>query len=415
MTELAGRDTPVAITGIGLVTPAGIGVAANWERLLSGRPTAQRDPALAGLPVDISCRVPGFDANALLGRSTAWRLDRVSQLALVAAQEALSDAGLDPDRWDGARVGVVMGNALGGTASYEDAHTAYHQEGPDQVSPLVMVNWPVNMISGYLAMHCRALGPNLVVATACASGVTAIGTARQMLQSGMCDIVLAGASEAPLSPTPMAAYHRMGALSRRTEDPAGASRPFDADRGGFVAAEAAAVLVLERERDTKARGGTVRAQVAGFGASADGHHASAPDPAGAGVERALRSALADADVAPEAVDHVNAHGTSTKLNDLMESQLINRVLVGRPSVTSTKGVTGHALGAAGAIEVAYTALTVEHGLVPPTANLDKLDPQIDIDVVSGTPREQRVETATSHSFGFGGQNAVLVLQKAGTR
>jgi 3-oxoacyl-[acyl-carrier-protein] synthase II len=175
------------------------------------------------------------------------------------------------------------------------------------------------------------------------------------------------------------------------------------------------VLVLERERDATARGGTVRALVAGFGASADGHHASAPDPAGAGVERALRSALADADIAPEAVDHVNAHGTSTKLNDLMEAQLINRVLAGRPSVTSTKGVTGHALGAAGAIEVAYAALTVEHGLVPPTANLDKLDPQIDLDVVSGAPREQRVETATSHSFGFGGQNAVLVLQKAGTR
>ncbi|WP_206336282.1 beta-ketoacyl-[acyl-carrier-protein] synthase family protein [Streptomyces torulosus] len=415
MNERARRGTPVAITGIGLVTPAGIGTTANWERLLTGRSTARRDPGLAGLPVDISCRVPDFDAASLLGRSTAWRLDRVSQLALVAAKEALADAGLDPERWDGPRVGIVMGNALGGTASYEAAHTTYHQEGADQVSPLVMVNWPVNMISGYLAMHCRALGPNLVVATACASGVTAIGIARDMLRSGLCDIVLAGASEAPLSPTPMAAYHRMGALSRRTDDPESASRPFDADRGGFVAAEAAAVLVLEREGDARARGGTVHALVTGFGASADGHHASAPDPTGAGVERALRAALTDADVAPEAVDHVNAHGTSTRLNDLMESRLIDRVLVGGPSVTSTKGVTGHALGAAGAIEVAYTALTIEHGLVPPTANLDKLDPEIGVDVVAGAPREQSVTTATSHSFGFGGQNAVLVLQKAGTR
>lgn len=409
MTMPSTATAPAAITGIGLVTPAGIGVTDNWQRVLSGKPTADHHPRLAGLPVDIACEVPGFDANALLGRSKAWRLDRVSQLALVAAREAIDASGLDSSSWDSARVGVVMGNALGGTAAYESAHDALREDGPEQVSPLVMVNWPVNMISGYLATDCRALGPNLVVATACASGVTAIGVGRQMLQSGTCDIVLAGASEAPLARTPMAAYARMGALSRRVDDPASASRPFDADRNGFVAAEAAAVLVLEREADAHARRARIHALVSGYGASADGHHPSAPDPEGTGTERALRSALADAGVSPSEIGHVNAHGTSTKLNDLMESQLIRRVLGENPSVTSTKGVTGHALGAAGAIEAAYTALSIEHGIVPPTANLQTQDPAIDIDVVSGGSRTQKIGAATCHSFGFGGQNAVLVL------
>lgn len=402
----------IAITGIGLVTPAGIGVESNWERICAGLPTAAHDPALEGLPVAISCRVPDFDANALLGRKTAWRLDRVSQLALVAAREALDDAGLDPAAWDGARVGVVMGNALGGTAAYEDAYAAMHQQGPEWVPPLVMVQGPVNMISGYLAMQCRALGPNLVVATACASGVTAIGTARALLRSGACDVVITGASEAPLARTPMAAYSQMGALSTRTDEPLRASRPFDVARNGFVAAEGAAVLVLERMADAQARGARVRARVRGFGSSADGHHASAPDPSGAGAERAMRAALADAGTAPDEVGHINAHGTSTRFNDLTESQVIRRVFGDGPAVTSTKGVTGHALGAAGAIEVAYTALSVERGTIPPTANLEVQDPQIDVDVVVDKPRSRRIEVATCNSFGFGGQNAVLVVGAA---
>ncbi|TDT31631.1 3-oxoacyl-[acyl-carrier-protein] synthase II [Streptomyces sp. BK208] len=404
--------TPVAITGLGLVTPAGIGVEKNWHRVLSGRATAQHDPGLSGLPVDIACRVPDFDADALLGRSTAWRLDRVTQLGLVAAKEALADARLRPESWNETRVAVILGNALGGTASYEAAHTALHNEGAAHVSPLVMVNWPVSMISGYLAMYCRALGPNLVVSTACASGATAIGIARQMLRSRVCDIVITGATEAPLSPTPMAAYHQMGALSRRTETPETASRPFDAARDGFVAAEAAAILILEREDDAHRRGAPVHALVSGFGASADGHHASAPDPTGKGPQRALQAALEDAGLAARDIDHVNAHGTSTEKNDIMEAELIGRVLDNRPSVTSTKGVTGHALGAAGAIEAAYTALTIEHGLVPPTANLEQLDPAISLDIVAGTARMQDVTAAACHSFGFGGQNAVLILRAA---
>jgi len=403
--------TRVAVTGLGLVTPAGIGVVENWVRVCAGEPTTGHDDELAGLPVTLAARVPGFDGAARLGRATAWRLDRVHQFALVAAREAVADAGLDPASWDGARVGVVLGNALGGAVSHERAHAALVQEGPRGVSPLAMVNGPVNMSAGYVAMDLRAQGPNLVVATACASGTTALGVGRDLLRSGTCDIVIAGATEAPLARTPMAAYAQMGALSRRGHDPAGASRPFDVDRDGFVAAEGAGVLVLEREADARARGARVRAFIDGYGASADAHHASAPDPTGAGAERALRTALADAGVRPQDVRHVNAHGTSTQLNDRTEGALIRRVLDG-PVVTSTKGVTGHALGAAGAIEAAYTVLTVQHQLVPPTANLEKLDPDIDLDVVQDVARPLAAGVAVSHSFGFGGQNAVLVVTAA---
>lgn len=404
-------SAPAAVTGIGLVTAAGVGVPANWARACDARPTAVRQPAFAGLPVDICCPVPGFDADALLGRKTAWRLDPVAHFAIVAAGEAIRDAGLDPAAWDGARIGVVLGNALGGSRSYEAAYAAVREQGPEWISPLAMVNGPVNMIAGHLAIHYGALGPNMVVATACASGTSAIGLGRQLLQSGACDIVITGASEAPLEPTPMAAYARMGALSRRLDDPVGASRPFDSDRDGFVAAEGAGVLILERLEDARARRTRVHALVSGYGASADAHHASAPDPEGSGVERAIRAAAQDAGISLADVTHVNAHGTSTPLNDLTEGKVIGRVYAGRPAVTSTKGVTGHALGAAGAIEAVFTVLAVEKGLVPPTANLDKLDPDLDIDVVSGGARRLSVAAAASHSLGFGGQNAVLVITR----
>lgn len=404
--------TEVAITGLGMLTPAGIGVTENWQRVCQGGSTAAAiDPELAGLPVPMGCRVPGFDAEAMLGRRTAWRLDRVSQLTLAAAREALEDAKLDPTSWDGARVGVVLGNALGGTNAYEQAYAAMHESGPAEVSPLVMVQWPINMISGYLAMQCGALGPNMVIATACASGVTAIGVARQLLQAGLCDVVITGGAEAPLSRTPMAAYSQMGALSRRIDDPAGSSRPFDADRDGFVAAEAAAILILERADSARSRGAHIRALVTGFGSSADGHHASAPDPSGAGVIRAIHQALGDAGLEATDIDHVNAHGTSTMLNDVIEAGVIARVYAS-PAVTSTKGVTGHALGAAGAVETIYTALSVEYGLIPPTANLVRPDPRVDVDVVRDEPRRGPVAAAVNHSLGFGGQNAVLVLTTA---
>jgi 3-oxoacyl-[acyl-carrier-protein] synthase II len=402
----------VAVTGLGLVTPAGIGAAASWERILAGEPAASRDPDLDGQPVDFSCRVPGFDADELLGRRLAWRLDRFTHLALVAAREAVADAGLDPQTWDGARVGVVLGNALGGTATWEQQHQVRHDDGAEQVSPLLIPMAGVSMVAGHVAIDCGATGPNLVTVTACASGSTAIGTARDLLRSGRCDVVLTGGTEASLTPTVMATFAKANALSRRSDDPAAASRPFDADRDGFVASEGAGVLVLERAGDARARGATVRALLAGYGASADAHHPTAPEPSGAAVERAIRMALADAGVEPDDVDHVNAHGTSTPLNDAAEAGVLQRVFPRGPVVTSVKGVTGHSLGAAGAIEAACAVLTVQHGVVPPTANLDHQDPDIDLDVVAKAPRELPVRVALSNSFGFGGQNAALVVTAA---
>ncbi len=398
-----------AVTGLGLVTPAGIGVEESWRTIREGRPTAAFDSTLDGMPVDFSCRVPDFDADALLGRRTAWRLDRYVHLALVACREAIADAGLDPGSWDGARVGVVMGNALGGVGTFTAQHETLLADGAGKVSSMLIPMMGVNMVAGYLAIDCGAHGPNLVTTTACASATTAIGTARDLLRTGRCDIVLAGGAEAGLSRPILAGFTRMGALSGRVDDPAAASRPFEKDRDGFVAAEGAGVLVLERHEHAVARRARIRARVSGYGASADAHHATAPDPSGTGVEAAIRSALADADLSPSDVDHVNAHGTSTPLNDAVEAGVLARVFPELPAVTSVKGVTGHSLGAAGAIEAACTVLSIEDGEVPPTANLASPDPELDIDVVRGGPRRLDIGAATSNSFGFGGQNAVLVL------
>jgi 3-oxoacyl-[acyl-carrier-protein] synthase II len=404
--------SPVAVTGLGLVTPAGIGVDASWQRVLSGVSAAAHDENLSMLEVDFSCRVPDFDPS-VIDRKAARRLDRFVQLAVVAAREAVADSGLDPTTWDGARVAVVIGTGMGGAATWETQHRRMLEHGPGRVSAMLIPMLVPNMVAGQLAMDLNALGPNLVTATACASGATAIGTARDLLRAGTCDIVITGGTEAGLTPLSIAGFAQMGALSTRSDDPASASRPFDVDRDGFVAAEAAGILVMERVEDAQARRAPVRAHVAGYGASADAFHVTAPDPDGGGAERAMRAALADADISPGDVDHVNAHGTSTPLNDSSEARTIRRVIGTDVAVTSTKGVTGHALGAAGAIEAAFSVLALQHGVIPPTANLDSQDPEIELDVVAKKPREGAIDVVMSDSFGFGGQNAVLVLTSAG--
>ncbi|MCX5135488.1 MULTISPECIES: beta-ketoacyl-[acyl-carrier-protein] synthase family protein [unclassified Streptomyces] len=402
-----------AVTGVGMVSCAGIGVPTSWKRIREGEGTAAGPvPALDGTPADFGCAVPDFDPAAAVGRRKAWRLDRCNQFAIAAAAEAIADAGLDPSTWDGTRVGVVLGNGIGGAAAWEKQHNVLRDEGPQKVSPLLIPMLSINMSAGYVAMECGARGPNFVTATACASGTTAIGMARELLRSGLCDIVVTGGTEAPLVPSIVSGFSQMGALSKRRAAQSTASRPFDADRDGFVPAEGAAVLVLERAEHAKARGARIRAMVSGYGASADAHHATAPDPQGAGAELAVRSALSDAGVDGTDVTHVNAHGTSTPLNDVSEARMIRRVVGQHPAVTSIKGVVGHALGAAGAIEAVATVLTIENGFVPPTANLESLDPEVDLDVVAKAGRELSVEVAVSNSFGFGGQNAVLVFSRA---
>lgn len=399
----------VVVTGLGLVTAAGVGTEPTWRAVCAGESTAATDPELAGLPVDFSCRVPGFDPQALLGRRANLQYDRFVQLGLIAAQEAVADAGLDPATWDGARVGVVVGSSLGGTSTHEKQHRKFRDDGPGTVSSLLIPMVISNMVSGHLGIRFQAKGPSLVTSTACASGATAIGVARDLLSRGACDIVLAGGTDAGVVPLIVTGFRQMRALSTRAESPDVASRPFDTDRDGFVIGEGSGILVLERADHAEARGARVRARLAGYGASTDAYHATAPDPAGAGAEQAVRSALADAGAAPSDVDHVNAHGTSTPLNDLAEAKVLARCLGTSPAVTSTKGSLGHTLGAAGAIEAALTVLTLETGVIPPTANLTSQDPEIDIDVVTGRARTRRIDLALTNSFGFGGHNVVLAF------
>jgi 3-oxoacyl-[acyl-carrier-protein] synthase II len=401
----------VAVTGLGLVTPGGLGVGPSWAAVCDGRSSAGEDPILEHDPVSISCRVQNFDPGALLGERRAYRLDRFVQMALVAAREAVADSGLDTSTWDGARVGVIVGTAGGGAATFEAQHRTLLAESASWVSPLLLPMHLPNMVAGQVAMEFGALGPNLVVTTACASGATAIGMACEQLVLGRCDVVIAGGTEALLNRLTMAGFARMGALSNRQDDPGAASRPFDTDRDGFVGAEGAGVMVLERVADARARRARIHGRVVGYGAAADAHHITSPHPAGRGMEAAVRRALADAGAKPGDVSHVNAHGTSTPLNDLIEAQMLARVMPHRPLVTSTKGVTGHMMGAAGAVEAVFTVLAVEHGLVPPTANLEHLDPRIDIDVATDAV-PHRIDLALSNSFGFGGQNAVLAIAAA---
>jgi 3-oxoacyl-[acyl-carrier-protein] synthase II len=402
----------IAITGLGLITPAGVGVSANWERICAGKSVAALDPELGGMRVDFSCRVPALDADTFFGPQKSWRLDRFVQFALLAAREAVGDAKLEPQTWDGARVGVVIGSGVGGLATLETQHKRYLEGGARNVSALTVPMSLPNMVAGHIAMEFRANGPNLVCASACASGATAIGVAMDLLRCGRCDIVLAGGSDAAITPFYVAGFSQMGALSTRREAPEQASRPFDAQRNGFVISEGAAVMVLERSEDARARRQPIRAFAYGYGTSADAYKETAPEPEGTSVEQAIRMALADAGLSATDVTHVNAHGTSTRLNDLIEARVLHRMFGKTASVTSTKGVIGHTLGAAGAIEAAYTVLSIEHGMIPPTANLENQDPEIDLDIVTSTPRKQSVPFAVSNSFGFGGHNAVLLLGAA---
>ncbi|MFI7094400.1 beta-ketoacyl-[acyl-carrier-protein] synthase family protein [Streptomyces lydicus] len=402
----------VAVTGLGLVTPAGVGVAATWHGLLSGESPAARDPALDGLPVDFCCRVPGFDAAERLGRRLSWRLDRCAAMALVAAREAVADAGLGTDRWDPLRVGVVVGVGTASMERYEEEFAKLTSGRATEISPLAIPRSVPNMVAGEVGMDLRVRGPNLTVSTACASGATALGTARQLLLADACDVVVAGGSESLCSRIPAACFHQMGALSRRGDDPAGASRPFDADRDGFVLAEGAGMLVLERAEHARGRGARVRSYLSGYGASCDAYHFTAPHPEGRGAAEALSAALGDAGLEPGDIGHVNAHGTSTVLNDRAEALALRQVFRRPPPVTAVKGALGHAAGGAGAIEAACTVLTLQEQVVPPTANLRRLDPDIELDVVSKVPRPVRMAAAVSNAFGFGGQNAVLVFRAA---
>ncbi|MFD5140742.1 beta-ketoacyl-[acyl-carrier-protein] synthase family protein [Streptomyces sp. NPDC058378] len=403
-----------AVTGVGLVTAAGVGADEAWRGVCdtTAAPSVPHLPELDGLPCDFMYTVDALDTRAALGVAALRLMDRFSQLAVIAAREAVADAGLDPSVWDSGRVAVVIGSAHGGLPFYDEQHTTLTERGARRVSPKLAPLSVVNGAASSVAMDLGVHGPSQAVSTACSSGTVAIGTAHQMLRTGACDIVVAGGAESVRSRLLIASACQMRAVSTRRDDPQAACRPFDTHRDGFVVGEGAGLLVMEHPDHARARDATVRARVAGYGASSDAHSAVAPDPDGLGIERALRTALADAGIDPVDIGHVNAHGTSTVANDLIEATMLRRVLGDHPLVTSTKAMTGHTLGAAGGIETALTVLALQHQLVPPTGNLDAPDPAIPVEVVGKEARRAVFDCAVKTSLGFGGHNAALVLTRA---
>jgi len=414
MSDLDQRGRPrVVVTGVGVKTPAGNDVASFWEELCAGRASARRiesfDPS--ELSITFAGEVRDFDAVEYFGPKEARRQDRVTQLGFGAAADALGDAGelgADPSR-----CAVIIATGVGGLHTLEENQQLYFEKGPSRVSPFFVPMMMPNATAGVVAMQLGWTGPNLCVATACAAGAHAIGEGVRLIRDGTADVVMAGGTEAAVTPLTIAAFARMGALSSRNDAPERASRPFDADRDGFVIGEGAGCVVLEPLERARARGATIYGEVAGYGRNADAYHITAPSPGGAGAAVCMQLALDDAAVEPSAIGHVNAHGTSTPLNDAAEAEAVRKVFGDSPPVvTSTKGVTGHLIGAAGAVEAVAAMLAVRDGIVPPTANLEKLGDDIELDVVAGSPREVGPKPAISNSFGFGGHNACLVLAAA---
>jgi 3-oxoacyl-[acyl-carrier-protein] synthase II len=404
------------ITGMGLVTPLGNDLVTNWERLLAGRSgigTITRfDPAQ--LPVRIAGEVRNFEPSLYVEKRDIKKMDAFTLYAMAATQMALDDAQLKIDESMAERVGVIMGVGMGGIASLEEGHQLFLQGGVRKLSPFMLPRLIANMAPGHIAIRFGAKGVNYVVTSACASGGHAIGEACRLIRFGFQDAMLTGGAEAAVTPLSVAGFAAMRALSTRNEEPERACRPFDRQRDGFVMSEGAGMLVLEEREAALGRGARVYAEVIGYGANADGYHITTPAPEGAGAARCMSLALEDGGLRPQEVDYINAHGTSTPYNDVNETQAIKKVFgehAMRLAVSSTKSMTGHLLGAAGAIEAAYTALAVYHGVAPPTINYEDPDPECDLDYVANRARAMRVRVALSNSFGFGGTNACLALRR----
>jgi len=409
----------VAITGVGLVTPLGVGVKETWGALCAGRSGVARITTFdaSAYRCQIAAEVVGFDADALLTKRKAREMDRFAHFAWVAAGEAWRDAGM-PERLEGeasARAGVILGSGMGGLASIERTLETLRTRGPGKVTPYFVPQVVANMAPGQLAMRFGLRGVNFCTTSACASGAHALGEAMRRVQRGEADVMLAGGAEATVTPLGLAGFDAMMAMSTRNDDPTRAVRPWDAARDGFVMGEGAGVLVLEAMDLALARGARVYAELAGYGATDDAHHLTHPAEGGEGAARAMRMALEDAGVSPDAVDHLNAHATGTPLGDRAEAEAVAAVFgahAARVLVSATKSSTGHLLGAAGGIEAVFTALAVAEQTAPPTLNVDAIDPAVTFDLVRDTPRAARIDLALSNAFGFGGTNAALLFRRA---
>ena len=408
--------TRVVITGLGAVTPLGNTAEEFWASLIQGKsgigPITRFDST--DFSTRIAGEVKGFDALKFVDKKDDRKLDLYLKYALACAVMAVEDAGLDPAKENGDRFGVLVGSGIGGLSTLLDSHKVLLDKGPDRVSPFFIPMLIINMASGLISMRFGARGPNSAVVTACATGNHAIGDAMRIIQRGDADMMIAGGAEAIIIPLTIAGFCQMRAMSTRNEEPTKASRPFDAERDGFVCGEGGGLVVLESLEHARRRDARIYAEVVGYGMTGDAHHMTAPDPEGDGAARAMAAALRDAAVQPSEVGYINAHGTSTPYNDKFETIAIKRVFgehARRVPVSSTKSMTGHLLGAAGGIEAIATTLAIYHGILPPTINYEKPDPECDLDYVPNQARKQDVEVALSNAFGFGGTNAILAFRK----
>ena len=404
----------VVITGVGLVTPLGTGTEKTWGNICAGKSGVGLISRFdtSDYKVKIAAEVRDFQADAFFDAKRAKNLDLFVQYGLAAAMMAAQDSGFSVTEENCERVGVITGCGMGGLPTIEQYHKVSLERGPRKITPFFIPMVIPNMPSGHISMEIGSKGPNLTLTTACAAGTHAVGEAYRHIQHGSCDIVVSGGAEAVICPLGVGGFSSMKALSTRNDDPTAASRPFDIGRDGFIISEGAGMLVLEELEHARARGAKIYAEVIGYGLSSDAYHIAAPPEDGEGGRRAMKMALRDAQLNPEQVDYINAHGTSTPLNDRCETQAIKDVFgdyARKLAISSTKSMTGHMLGAAGGIESVFTALAIHDRVAPPTINLDEPDPACDLDYVPKVAREMDIRVALSNSFGFGGTNGVIVM------
>lgn len=406
----------VVVTGLGMISPLGIGVNENWEAICQGKsgigPITRFD--ITDFPSKIAGEVKGFNPEDFIDKKETKKMDIFIHYALASGMMALKDSGLIIDESNADRVGVLVGAGLGGLSTIERYHSVLLEHGPKKISPFFIPMLIVNLAPGQISIYFGARGPNSSVVTACATGNHSIGEACRIIQRGDADVMIAGGSESTITPLAIGGFCSMRALSTRNEEPQRASRPFDKDRDGFVIAEGAGLLILEELEHAARRGAHIYAEIIGFGCNADAYHISAPSPNGMGAAKCMEIALKDARINYDEVDYVNAHGTSTPLNDLSETMAMKTVFRDRAkkiAVSSTKSMTGHLLGAAGGVEAIYSVLAISRGVIPPTINYETPDPECDLDYVPNTPREATVRVVMSNSFGFGGTNATLIFRE----
>ncbi|MDY7232027.1 beta-ketoacyl-ACP synthase II [Hyalangium rubrum] len=406
----------VVVTGLGLISPCGTGVEKSWQALVRGQsgvgPITLFDAS--GLDCRIAGEVKDFQPEDFIERREVRRMDRFAQFAVVAADMALKDSGLEISPQNAERVAVIVGSGIGGISSLEETYRKVLEKGADRISPFFILQMIINMAPGYISMRHGIKGPSWSTNSACSTSAHAIGEAMRGIQRGEFDAAVVGGAEAPISVLGVGGFAAMKALSTRNDEPQAASRPFDVDRDGFVLAEGSGMLVLESWEHARARGARVYAELTGYGASSDAHHVTQPAPEHEGAQRSMRLALADARLTPGDIGYVNAHGTSTDIGDVLEMEGIARVFgeaSRRLAVSSTKSMTGHMNGAAGAAEAVISVLALRNGVLPPTINLQRKDPRITLDCIPNVAREQRVDAVMSNSFGFGGTNVTLIFQR----